>query len=112
MKLFVETSHCTSMVHCGTCRNKEDGRNWRSGIGRVFEIPDNNVDFECPHGKPWEYKPEKKPNNTVSGSRNKKPDSEGCSGCSRKKKQLAAEMEKRKKENGENVDNAVVTAKT
>lgn len=56
MRLFVTTAHCTSFGHCETCRNKEDGRKFRSDIMAAYEVPGNTVDWECPYGKQWGYK--------------------------------------------------------
>lgn len=57
MQLFVTTVHCTSKLHCKTCRNKDGGRNWRQSLSKNFELPDNNVDFECPYGLQWGTQP-------------------------------------------------------
>ena len=54
MELFVLTNHCKSKAHCGTCRNLNDGRNYREKLSKMFLLPDNNVDFECPYGEKWE----------------------------------------------------------
>lgn len=53
MKIFIEDFACGSGVHCVTCRDKSDGRLFRLSLGKVFQLPDNAPDFECPHGKPW-----------------------------------------------------------
>lgn len=58
MKLFVLTNTCTSNLHCHTCRNKEDGRNWRTLQAKIWEMPPGAPDFECPKergAKPWGY---------------------------------------------------------
>lgn len=47
LDVFKTKVACTSGVHCGTCRDREGGRYWRS---RTVE---GEADFECPHGKPW-----------------------------------------------------------
>jgi len=60
MKNFFKTAHCTSRVHCGTCRNKEGGRSWRKQILSVFKDTDAPEDFECPHGLSWGYTPVRK----------------------------------------------------
>ena len=52
---FFETIHCRSRAHCSVCRNKEGGRKWRDQIMKIFKDI-TAVDFECPHGIPWEYK--------------------------------------------------------
>lgn len=54
---FTDSYHCWSGVHCGFCRNRESGRDWRLSLGKVFELPPGAPDFECPHGKPWGYVP-------------------------------------------------------
>jgi len=52
MRNFFTSFHCTSQAHCGTCRwQSEEGRKWRDSIARHYDVPE--IDFECPHGKPW-----------------------------------------------------------
>ena len=46
---------CTSRLNCKDCRNKEGGRYWRLTLAQVYRLPEDKVDFECPHGKPWGY---------------------------------------------------------
>ncbi len=53
MQLFVQTNHCASRRHCGTCRNLEEGRQWREGLKKHFTLPKDEVDFTCPYGIPW-----------------------------------------------------------
>lgn len=53
MQLFVLTNHCKAKVHCKTCRNREGGRPWRTSLKKMFQLPDDNVDFECPWGEQW-----------------------------------------------------------
>lgn len=55
MRTFALTIHCTSGVHCGTCRNREGGRGWRTRLAAYFDRPPGGDDFECPHGKAWGY---------------------------------------------------------
>lgn len=55
MQLFILTSHCTGKAHCVTCRNKDGGHKWREDLTKTFKLPDNNIDFECPHGVPWGF---------------------------------------------------------
>lgn len=52
LPLFVHSLHCLSEAHCRTCRSLRDGRQWRRSIMRRFAVPDNDVDFSCPYGKP------------------------------------------------------------
>ena len=54
MKLFVQTGVCTSRANCPTCRDPgEVGRTWRLSLAKVFELPDDDVNFDCPYGVPW-----------------------------------------------------------
>ena len=46
---------CTSRLNCKDCRNREGGRYWRLTLAQVYRLPEDKVDFECPHGKPWGY---------------------------------------------------------
>lgn len=57
MQLFVLTNHCKTKVHCKTCRSKESGRPWRTSLQKMFELPEGNVDFECPWGETWGSSP-------------------------------------------------------
>ncbi|MBI5725221.1 MAG: hypothetical protein HZA50_14775 [Planctomycetes bacterium] len=53
---FFETIHCTSRVHCRTCRDREGGQAWRRAILRMFPLPDPVIAdkyFDCPAGLPW-----------------------------------------------------------
>ena len=53
MQLFVLTNHCKTKVHCKACRSKEGGRQWRTSLKKMFQLPEDNVDFECPWGEAW-----------------------------------------------------------
>ncbi|MBN1553952.1 MAG: hypothetical protein JXA11_04350 [Phycisphaerae bacterium] len=55
LKNFAETNHCTAGVHCRTCRDREGGRYWRLMLAQCYALPNDEVDFECPHGKPWGF---------------------------------------------------------
>lgn len=59
-RLFVQTEHCTSEVHCGACRNREGGRRTREWWASRYELP-GGVDFDCPYGKPWGFIPPPRP---------------------------------------------------
>lgn len=50
---FADTVHCLSRAHCATCRNLEEGRNWRKSLVSLFVLPNNEIDFKCPYGKDW-----------------------------------------------------------
>lgn len=52
MTTFFDSLHCTSKVHCRTCRDKEGGKKWRESLLKVFEDV-KKVDFNCPAGLPW-----------------------------------------------------------
>ena len=60
MRNFFEQFECLSQAHCDFCRLLTDeGRQWRESIAKHFSVPFDNaqgkpeIDFECPHGKPW-----------------------------------------------------------
>jgi hypothetical protein len=46
---------CTSRLNCKDCRNRKGGRYWRLTLAQVYRLPEDKVDFECPHGKPWGF---------------------------------------------------------
>ena len=50
---WTESYACGCRVHCEACRNKEDGWEWRESLRKAFILPDDETDFECPHGIPW-----------------------------------------------------------
>ncbi len=53
MELFVLSDVCKSNVHCETCRNKNS--KMRIKWHEIYELPNNETDFECPYGKDWGY---------------------------------------------------------
>lgn len=52
---------CTFGTHCHLCRNKQLGRAWREILKEIIPLFDNQIDFPCPLGKPWGYKPKNVP---------------------------------------------------
>jgi len=54
---FTTSDHCRDGVHCATCRDRDDGRRWRESLARVFTLPGDAVDFDCPHGRLWGHTP-------------------------------------------------------
>ena len=50
---FAETAFCQARNHCHVCRNKVEGKQWRAVIAASFEVPGNQVDFDCPFGVDW-----------------------------------------------------------
>jgi hypothetical protein len=51
---FVESRNCTSRAHCSTCRDTTpDGEAWRRSLSKAFQLPGDNVNFDCPFGVPW-----------------------------------------------------------
>ncbi len=52
-KDFTNNLSCIDHVHCATCRNLEGGRKWRESLTKAFKLPEGKVDFDCPHGVPW-----------------------------------------------------------
>ena len=43
---YIDSTACTSRLHCGTCRDRENGVAFRESTGL-------GAGFECPHGVPW-----------------------------------------------------------
>jgi hypothetical protein len=41
-------------AHCTTCRASVSGIKWRSEIAAVFRVPDDNINWTCPHGYAWD----------------------------------------------------------
>lgn len=50
---FVDTPLCKSRVFCCKCRDFHGGHKWREGLGIDYLLPDREIDFICPFGKPW-----------------------------------------------------------
>jgi len=48
---FITTNMCTARQYCLVCRQKDEGREWRTLIGRIYET--EGIDFPCPNGMPW-----------------------------------------------------------
>jgi len=88
MKTFFDSSHCLSAAHCLACR-KVDAKEFRASIARTFaDVTETN--FECPHNKPWGYKPKIKlvGNKIYKGKRR-------CRSCeNRRNKKLAKQNNK------------------
>jgi hypothetical protein len=59
MKTFFDSIHCTSEAHCKLCRGKHLGRDLRASWSKKFNI--DKVDFDCPKGYEWDYKPRYRP---------------------------------------------------
>lgn len=97
MQLFVLTNHCTSRAHCNTCRDLDGGRSWREGLKKYFHLPQDTVDFTCPHGLQWKQSGEKievpypqvknTPVNPVPKTGSTPPVKTGCAPCARKANQ-------------------------
>jgi hypothetical protein len=51
---YADTEACQSGGHCRRCRDRENGRKFRLAVVQDFEVPGGVVDFECPHGIPWD----------------------------------------------------------
>ena len=50
---WIHTGHCKLRVHCPTCRDLEGGRKWREKLAKTYDLPNGEIDFDCPHGVPW-----------------------------------------------------------
>jgi hypothetical protein len=53
MKKWENTSLCLTFNHCRECRDKEGHRWWREQVAKRYEVPQGEVDFECPYGAKW-----------------------------------------------------------
>jgi hypothetical protein len=51
MKLFVESLHCKSRMHCKACRDPIGGA-WLASMSKMFAMP-----TECPRGHPMGFAP-------------------------------------------------------
>lgn len=86
MQLFVNTVHCTSRAHCKLCRDKTGGRWWREDLKKIVSLPNNDADFTCPYGVPWNGQTPSNPASAAlvkqraSGTRT----TSGCGSCNRK----------------------------
>ncbi len=52
---FFDSIHCTSRAHCVACRSTTRPQ-FRESIAESYSLP--VVNFECPHGVPWNHTPE------------------------------------------------------
>ena len=75
---FVETIHCTSRIHCKGCRNLVTGRDFRKKLSEFYELPNNDIDFECPFGIPWN---KQEPQIFKTDQKANLPIHKGCGGC-------------------------------
>ncbi|WP_437306687.1 hypothetical protein [Sorangium sp. So ce388] len=51
---YADTEACQSGGHCRLCRDRDRGRKFRLAVIEDFEVPGGVVDFDCPHGIPWD----------------------------------------------------------
>lgn len=65
---FSETGHCELRAHCKTCRDLKGGNKWRESLKQSFVFPNDETDFECPHGVPWNPTEEELPKQTATKS--------------------------------------------
>ena len=55
LPLFTTSGHCVSRAHCSTCRRTDEtGVKWRQAFGEKYRLPNNDHDFVCPYGAPWD----------------------------------------------------------
>ena len=51
---FKDSAHCTYNSRCKTCRNAgQKGHDFRKSLVSIVDLPDGNVNFDCPWGFPW-----------------------------------------------------------
>jgi hypothetical protein len=48
---------CRTQTACAICRDRDRGRAWRARALALVPGVASDVDFECPLGNPWDYKP-------------------------------------------------------
>ena len=54
MTEFIKLRICKKRVACRHCRNQhENGERFRTRIRRMFSVPEDKLDWECPYGIPW-----------------------------------------------------------
>lgn len=87
---FVDTPHCLLRKHCSTCRNFDGGRGFRQSLFKLFVLPNDDVDFECPYGKKFhDGKAADMDRPAMRAATNTAvdpvPDPAGCSPCARKR---------------------------
>jgi len=69
LPLFTDTIHCSSRRERGACKVCRSSRRFREQLAQSFSLPDDDPDFDCPHGVEWinkpkatdEAKPQRKP---------------------------------------------------
>ena len=95
---FKDSLICTSFDHCKTCRDREGGKEWRLSNVKLFEVPGNTVDFQCPYGVPWNmsdswwmsFRKQHKLGTKIA-TLTKKVGIKPCGGCRKRKKYLDGE---------------------
>lgn len=55
MKLIVlkDSEVCKNGLFCTKCRSLNAGRAWRNSLIKSYDVPNNEINFECPSGKEW-----------------------------------------------------------
>lgn len=61
MEDFTKSRHCVdetgkpyaTLNPCHTCRLRYGGLKWRLGQKAFYALPNDNANFDCPHGVPW-----------------------------------------------------------
>ena len=49
---FVESIHCSFNARCKACRDPKS--DFRMNVSKVADLPDDNVNFDCPYGMSWQ----------------------------------------------------------
>ena len=49
---FTESDACRSGRYCEKCRDPQAVL-WRTELAKAWTLPGNDINFDCPHGKPW-----------------------------------------------------------
>jgi hypothetical protein len=57
LPLFTETIHCSSRRERGACKVCRSSRRFREQLTQSFSLPDDDPNFDCPHGVEWINKP-------------------------------------------------------
>ena len=66
LPLFTDTIHCSSRKERGACKACRSSRRFREQLAQSFSLPNDDVDFDCPHGVAWINKPEATPTPRLS----------------------------------------------
>ena len=56
-RLFILSTACKARIACDACRRPQNIA-WRRSLASVYELPGGTINFDCPHGVPWQQSPD------------------------------------------------------